>query len=90
LTSPFDPVLVGLSQFDSRGESILNVGTLRKVNEQETFIMVSDDEANEYGADGDAINEINRVVASHGPALVDLYFKVVHPSFPIVQKHVFL
>jgi hypothetical protein len=90
LTSPFDPILVGLSQFDSRGESILNVGTLRKVNEQETFIMVSDDETNEYGTDGDAINEINRLVTPHGPALVDLYFKVVHPSFPIVQKHVFL
>jgi hypothetical protein len=66
------------------------VGTLRKVNEQETFIMVSDDEANEYGTDGDAVNEINRLVAPHGPALVDLYFKVIHPSFPIVQKHVFL
>jgi hypothetical protein len=90
LTSPFDPVLVGLSQFDSRGESILNVGTLRKVNEQETFIMVSDDEVNEYGSDQDAINEISRIVGPHGSALVDLYFKVVHPSFPIVQKHVFL
>lgn len=90
LTSPFDPVLVGLSRFDSRGESILSVGTLRKVNEQETFIMVSDDEANEYGSDQDAINEISRIVGPHGPALVDLYFKVVHPSFPIVQKHVFL
>jgi len=90
LTSPFDPVLVSLSQFDARGESILSVGTLRKVNEQETFIMVSDDESNDYGTDHEAINEIARIVGPHGSALVDLYFKVVHPSFPIVQKHVFL
>lgn len=90
LTSPFDPVLVGLSQFDVRGESILHVGTLRKVNERETFIMVSDNETKEYGSDIEAVNEINRIVAPHGPALIDLYFKIVHPSLPIVQRHVFL
>jgi hypothetical protein len=92
LTSPFDPVLVGLSHFDSRGESNLNVGTLRRVNDHETFIMFSDDHTNtnDYGSDSDAIDEINRIVSPHGPALIDIYFRIVHPSFPVVQKHVFL
>jgi hypothetical protein len=52
--------------------------------------MVSDEETNEYGSEHDAISEISRIVGPHGPALVDLYFKVIHPSFPIIQKHVFL
>lgn len=94
LTSHFDPVLVGLSHFDSRGESNLNVGTLRRVNDHETFIMFSDDHTNtntpEYGGDSEAIDEINRIVAPHGAALIDIYFRIVHPSFPIIQKHVFL
>ncbi|KAE9967667.1 hypothetical protein BLS_006239 [Venturia inaequalis] len=92
LTSPFDPVLVGLAHFDSRGESNLNVGTLRRVNDHETFIMFSDDHTNtpEHGSDSEAIDEINRIVAPHGPALIDIYFRIVHPSFPIIQKHVFL
>ncbi|QDS68010.1 hypothetical protein FKW77_009409 [Venturia effusa] len=92
LTSPFDPVLVSLSNFDSRGESNLNVGTLRRVNDHETFIMFSDDHTNtqEYGSDSEAIEEIDRIVAPHGAALIDIYFRIVHPSFPIIQKHVFL
>ncbi|TID17471.1 nitrogen regulatory protein OTam [Venturia nashicola] len=92
LTSSFDPVLVGLSHFNSRGESNLNVGTLRRVNEHETFIMISDDHTNttEHGSDSEAIDEINRIVAPHGAALVDIYFRIVHPSFPIIQKHIFL
>jgi len=54
--------------------------------------MFSDDHTNtnDYGSDSEAIDEINRIVSPHGPALIDIYFRIVHPSFPIVQKHVFL
>jgi hypothetical protein len=90
LTSPFDPVLVGLSQFNSRHESALDIGTLRRVNDHETFIMYPDANAHDYGTDGEFIEEINRIVQPHGPALIDIYFRIVHPSFPVVQKHVFL
>lgn len=36
------------------------------------------------------LDEINSVVAPHGQALVHLYFRIVHPSFPILHKKVFL
>jgi hypothetical protein len=90
LTSPFEPMLIGLSTFDSRNESILSLGTLRRVTNNETFIMYSDNSTQDYGDDAEALAAIDQLVAPHGPALVDLYFRVVHPSFPIIQKHVFL
>jgi Fungal specific transcription factor domain len=90
LTSPFEPMLIGLSTFDSRNESILSLGTLRRVNDNETFIMFSDDTTLDYGDDAEALEVIDQIVYPHGPALLDLYFRIVHPSFPIVQKHVFL
>jgi hypothetical protein len=40
----------------------------------------------------DSINDVDAVenlVAPHGPALIDLYFDIVHPNFPILQKNVF-
>jgi hypothetical protein len=90
LSSPFDPLLVSLSNFDSRNESILSLGTLRRVDDHETFIMQADDTTQDYADDADALEAIDRVVGPHGPALIDIYFRIVHPSFPIIQKHVLL
>jgi hypothetical protein len=90
LSSPFEPLLIGLSTFDSRNESILSLGTLRKVNDNETFIMQSDDSTQDYASEAEALEAISGIIGPHGPALLDIYFRVVHPSFPIIQKHVFL
>lgn len=90
LTSPFEPTLIGLSQFDSRNESILSIGTLRKVNEHETFIMYDDEDVHDYGDDAESFDAIEQIISPYGPNLIDLYFRIVHPSFPIIQKQVFL
>lgn len=33
---------------------------------------------------------VESIVKPHGQALVDLYFRIIHPSFPIMHKKVFL
>jgi hypothetical protein len=33
---------------------------------------------------------VESIVAPHGKALVHLYFRIIHPSFPIMDKKVFL
>jgi len=33
---------------------------------------------------------VENIVQPHGRALVDLYFRIIHPSFPIMNKKVFL
>jgi hypothetical protein len=36
------------------------------------------------------LDAVENVVAPYGPELVNLYFRIVHPSFPILHKKVFL
>ena len=86
LSSPFDPLLIGLSRLDSRSESALDQGTLHHVNDSDCFIVLP--EAQGHGEE-DLFEAIEKIVDPHGPALLDIYFRVVHPSFPIVQKHSF-
>ncbi|KAF2808634.1 uncharacterized protein BDZ99DRAFT_464474 [Mytilinidion resinicola] len=90
LTTPFDSLLIGLSHFDSRNESKFDLGTLRRVNDHECFIMLPDENTQDYGDDTEAFNAIEQIVHPHGPALIDIYFRTVHPSFPIIQKHLFI
>jgi hypothetical protein len=90
LTTPFDPLLISFTNFDHKNESQLPIGTLRRVCDNETFIMQRDDTTQDYAEDAESLDAIERIVSPHGPSLIDLYFRVVHPCFPIIQKHVFL
>ncbi|EAT88501.2 hypothetical protein SNOG_04741 [Parastagonospora nodorum SN15] len=90
LSSPFDSLLIGLSQFDTRNESAFDLGTLRRVNDHECFIMLPDETTQDYAGEVEALNQIEQLIHPHGPALLDLYFEVVHPNFPIIQKHLFI
>lgn len=90
LSSPFDPMLIGLSHFDIRNESTFDLGTLRRVNDHECFIMLPDENTQDYADEGETLRHVERLVHPHGPALLDLYFNIVHPSFPIIQKHLFV
>ena len=89
-TAAYDQSLLALSQFDERNESKADFGTVRKVDEHECFIMYSDDTTQASYDELEALNTVEQIVAPHGLALIDVYFRIVHPSFPIVQKEVFL
>lgn len=88
-TTDFEPSLINLSTFDPHDESLLARGTLRKVSEQDTFLLLPDQNTPGYEHIIQDIDEIERIVAPHGRKLVDLYFRIVHPAFPIIQKNVF-
>jgi hypothetical protein len=90
LSSPFDSLLIGLSQFDTRNESPFDLGTLRRVNDHECFIMLPDESTQDYSGEGEALQQVEQLIHPHGPALLDLYFQVVHPNYPIIQKHLFV
>lgn len=90
LSSPFEPLLIGLSPFDSRNESLFSLGTLRRVDDNATFIMLPDNSTQDFSDDAEALEAVDRIIQPHGPALLDLYFKIVHPCFPVIQKHVFV
>ena len=88
-TTDFEPSLINLSPFDPHDESLLARGTLRKVSENDTFLMLPDHTTPGHDRMAEDVDEIEKIVAPNGRKLVDLYFRVVHPAFPIVQKTVF-
>ena len=52
--------------------------------------MLQDESFQDFGEDAEARDALDEVVAPHGKALLELFFRVVHPSFPIIQKRLFL
>jgi hypothetical protein len=88
-TTDFEPSLINLSPFDPQDESLLARGALRKVSDDDTFLMLPDHSTPGHENETNDIEEIERLVAPNGRKLIDLYFQVVHPGFPIIQKDVF-
>lgn len=88
-TTDFEPSLINLSTFDPHDESLLSRGTLRKVSEHDTFLLLPDQNTIGFEHIIEDVDEIEKVVAPHGRKLIDLYFRIVHPAFPIIQKNVF-
>ncbi|CZS90529.1 related to nitrogen regulatory protein [Rhynchosporium graminicola] len=88
-TTDFEPSLIDLSPFDPQDESLLSRGILRKVSDVDTFLMLPD--SNTPGCEHviDDADAIEKIVEPHGPALLELYFRIIHPNFPILQKVVF-
>ncbi|KAL2162063.1 hypothetical protein VTH06DRAFT_7848 [Thermothelomyces fergusii] len=89
-TTDFEPSLINLSPFDPHDESLLARGTLRRVSDHDTFLLLPDHNTPGYDRILEDADEIEKIVAPHGRKLIDLYFRVVHPAFPILQKGVFL
>ena len=89
-TTDFEPSLINLSSFNPEDESLLARGALRKVSDDDTFLMLPDYNTPGYEHLTQDSDDIEAIVAPHGPRLIDLYFRIVHPGFPIIQKHVFL
>ncbi|KAL1842908.1 hypothetical protein VTJ49DRAFT_3696 [Mycothermus thermophilus] len=88
-TTDFEPSLINLSPFDPHDESLLARGTLRRVSDNDTFLLLPDHSTPGYEHILNDVDEIERIVAPHGRKLLHLYFTVVHPAFPILQKNVF-
>lgn len=88
-TTDFEPSLIDLSPFDPQDESLLSRGTLRKVSEFDTFLMLPDSSTVGHEHVLEDADAIENIVAPHGPALLELYFRIIHPNFPILQKTVF-
>ncbi|KAF7545896.1 hypothetical protein G7Z17_g8823 [Cylindrodendrum hubeiense] len=89
-TTDFEPSLINLSPFDPHDESLLSRGTLRKVSDHDTFLMLPDHSTPGHEHVTQDADHVESIVAPHGRKLIDIYFRVIHPGFPIIQKHVFL
>ncbi|KAF7547465.1 hypothetical protein G7046_g8994 [Stylonectria norvegica] len=90
-----DPVLLDLHNpkpSSSRDDSTeAPVTTWARRLDQRTIFLVHPDETTESEAQRIAdLDAIEDTVRPLGRTLVDLYFRIVHPSFPILHKDVFI
>ncbi|KAK5118713.1 hypothetical protein LTR85_007919 [Meristemomyces frigidus] len=80
------------SQFnqDVRRNSVSAPVKVRFVHPLHAFTIVPDAGTPGHGLENPLLDEIERAVCGNGPELVRLYFRIVHPAFPILHKEVFL
>lgn len=67
--------------------------SLRKVGangDSTKFILKDDQTPQSYQTMSNDVDAIERFIAPHGQVLIDLYFRIIHPSYPILHKKVFL
>ncbi|KIW31295.1 uncharacterized protein PV07_02955 [Cladophialophora immunda] len=62
---------------------------VRRVGQDGYFLMLPDDQ-DAIKEQLEVLDKIEAAISPYGPALVELYFRIVHPSFPILHKDVFL
>lgn len=88
-TAPLELSLLGNRPLGLE-EVPLSRGALRRVDKANVFLILPDKETQNYQDEIRNLDEIEATVAPHGNALVALYFRIVHPSWPILHKDVFL
>ena len=64
--------------------------SFRQVNNNELFTLHSDSTTHLHSDEIADLDAIESLVSPHGKELISLYFRIVHPSFPILHKNVFL
>lgn len=90
-TDEHDVSLLDLRLYDDYvSESSAEHFAFRKVGYFEFFRQYADTESPSYPQEADDLKTIQTIVHPHSDALVNLYFRVVHPAFPILHKRVFL
>lgn len=90
-TDEHDSALLDLRLYDDiKGESPADQGSFRKVSINEFFHQYADADSPNHAREIEELDNIERIVAPHGYALIRLYFRIVHPSFPILHKKVYL
>ncbi|KAL1590205.1 hypothetical protein WHR41_01159 [Cladosporium halotolerans] len=89
-TTALDARLIGLGDFNETNETESQVGLLRQVTGTEYFSTHDDADVPMPDDEARALADIERIVGPHGNKLIEIYFRNVHPSFPIIQKQAFL
>lgn len=82
----------GLGVTSSRSPEVQPDDTIqvRFVHPLHAFRVIPDADTPAYSLESSVQDEIEQAVHGHGPDLVKLYFRIVHPAFPILHKEVFL
>jgi hypothetical protein len=89
-TRGIEPALLGPLRPGENDIVQLDGCTLRRVSSREAFLLLPDAGTQSYADELNDLDAIEAIVKPHGKALVDMYFRIVFPSFPILHKEVYL
>ncbi|KAI5461827.1 fungal-specific transcription factor domain-containing protein [Mariannaea sp. PMI_226] len=89
-SSDFEHSLLHSESLASHDEITIGPITLRKVGSTETFLQIHDQSTLSHPQEISRLDAVETVVSPHGHKLIHLYFRIVHPSFPILHKMVWL
>lgn len=82
-----DPQILSHCRFNDKDEYILPNGMIiRKVAQDTSFILKPYTDLSVHSLEIEQVDNIERLVAPYGQKLVDLYFRIIHPAFPILHK----
>lgn len=84
-----DLKVLALRPYDqTRAEDKEEGGSFRQVASSVYFHQHSDSDTPDHERDIEILDAIESMVSPHGEDLIRLYFRIVHPSFPILHKKV--
>ncbi|KAF2872034.1 fungal-specific transcription factor domain-containing protein [Massariosphaeria phaeospora] len=90
-TSQYERLLLQVGDFCKSEDTPVGSSVLRKVNDLDAaFLLTPDADTRTHQDEISDLDSIEALVAPHNEALIHLYFRIVHPSFPILHKKVFL
>ncbi|KAE8150771.1 fungal-specific transcription factor domain-containing protein [Aspergillus avenaceus] len=97
LGSDMEPILMRHRPYDSETHEFrLETHSIRRVSRHDmgmqypvTFHIVNDEKAIGY-CGHDEHDDIERCIAPYGPSLMNLYWRIVHPCYPILDKRRFM
>jgi hypothetical protein len=90
VTRGLEPSLLGQISAHSKSDVVLADGCLRRVSSTQAFIVLPDPGTQNYSDELDDLDAIEAIIKPHGKALIDMYFRIVFPSFPVLHKEVYL
>ncbi|KAI6784126.1 Fungal specific transcription factor [Emericellopsis cladophorae] len=86
-----DPDLLALRPVDDKQEIHFPNGThCRRVSRHTHFALVPYSRTRVRAQELQELDAIEKIVSPHGKSLVNLYFRMVHPCFPILDKKTFM
>lgn len=90
-TSAYDVNLVNHVQLDHIDQvQLLPTVALRKVAPNVQFILRDNFDQQLYAKQEQEIDMAERLVYPHGEVLIDIFFKFVHPYYPILHERIFM
>lgn len=90
MTSEYDPLLLNSKFYRNKLDSSHGPVSFRMASKDTHFAQLPHPDSDSQYQDLSDLESIEALVAPHGQKLLDLYFRVADPAYPILNKEAFL